>query len=111
MSTHKKNIKRQNTFDEKLYAVMEVLEKKRFNQDVAEEINIHPNSLSNWLRQYRNFGKKGLESNFDKKSLPWERTILNDFDYSLQFICHALPRLVHQYLSGGIFGLFTHINC
>ena len=63
MSTHKKNIKRQNTFDEKLYAVLEVLEQKRFNQDVAEEMNIHPNSLSNWLRQYRNFGKKGLESN------------------------------------------------
>lgn len=69
MSTHKKNIKRQNTFDEKLYAVMEVLEKKRFNQDVAEEMNIHINSLSNWLRQYRNFGKKGLESNFDKKDV------------------------------------------
>ena len=66
MSTHKKNIKRQNTFDEKLYAVMEVLEKKRFNQDVAEEMNIHLNSLSNWLRQYRNFGKKGLESKYDK---------------------------------------------
>lgn len=37
---------------------MEVMEKKRFNQDVAEEMNIHPNSLSNWLRQCRNFGKR-----------------------------------------------------
>ncbi|ANU09296.1 hypothetical protein BBH88_02595 [Planococcus antarcticus DSM 14505] len=29
-------------------------------------MNIHPNSLSNWLRQYRNYGKKRLESNYDK---------------------------------------------
>ena len=66
MSVRNKNRKPQNTFEEKVYAVMEVLEQKRLNRDVAEEMNIHPNSLTNWLRQYRNFGKKGLESNFDK---------------------------------------------
>lgn len=45
---------------------MEVPEKKQSNQNVSEEMNVHLNSLSNWLKQYRNFCKKGLESNYDK---------------------------------------------
>lgn len=57
----KKESGKQTSYAQKLAAVQEVLEKKRHIQEVAEELGIHPNSLTNWLRKYREKGPEGLQ--------------------------------------------------
>ncbi|TAA72789.1 hypothetical protein D2909_04150 [Planococcus salinarum] len=57
----KKESGKQTSYAQKLAAVQEVLEKKRHIQEVAEELSIHPNSLTNWLRKYREKGPEGLQ--------------------------------------------------
>jgi transposase-like protein len=52
--------KKQTSYDKKIEAVQEVLVNKRHKQEVAEELGIHLNSLTNWLRLYREKGADGL---------------------------------------------------
>ena len=59
MGNQKKSGK-QSTGEQKLEAVREVLEKNRHKQDVANEMDVHINSLTNWLRIYREKGPEGL---------------------------------------------------
>lgn len=57
----KKESRKQSSYAQKLAAVQEVLEKDRNVREVAEELDIHPNSLTNWLRKYREKGPEGLQ--------------------------------------------------
>lgn len=57
----KKQSGKQTSYEQKLIAVQEVLEKKRHVQEVAAELGVHPNSLTNWLRNYREKGAEGLQ--------------------------------------------------
>lgn len=59
MASQKKS-KKQTSYDKKVEAVQEVLINKRHKQEVAEELGIHLNSLTNWLRIYREEGAEGL---------------------------------------------------
>lgn len=64
-----KTRKRQSSYEQKLYAVNEVREKKRHKQDVAKELEIHINSLTRWLQQFREHGPEGLLTHYDKPDL------------------------------------------
>ncbi|MFC7364271.1 MULTISPECIES: transposase [Bhargavaea] len=55
-----KEAKPQKTFEERLRAVSEVLEKKRKKGAVAREFGVHPNTLKNWLDAYEESGEEGL---------------------------------------------------
>ncbi|WP_342513203.1 transposase [Sporosarcina sp. FSL K6-1522] len=57
---NEKKRKRQLSFEQKLYAVQEVLEKGRHKKDVASELDIHINSITNWMKIYREKGENGL---------------------------------------------------
>lgn len=59
MAAQKKSGKH-TSYEQKLAAIREVQEKKRHKQEVAEELGIHLNSLTNWLRIYREKGPEGL---------------------------------------------------
>jgi transposase len=59
MIKKKKRI-RQLSFEQKHYAILEILEKGRHKKDVAAELEIHINSLTNWIRIYREQGLDGL---------------------------------------------------
>ena len=69
MDIRPKTRKRQSTYEQKLHAINEVREKKRHKQDVAEEMNIHINSLNLWLKQFREHGPEGLQSHYQKPNL------------------------------------------
>ena len=64
-----KTRKRQKTYEQKLYAVNEVREKKRHKHDVSLELEIHINSLTIWLKQFREHGSEGLLSHYEKPDL------------------------------------------
>ncbi|QFF99859.1 hypothetical protein PB01_14070 [Psychrobacillus glaciei] len=69
MNIRKKTRKRQNSYEQKLFAVNEVRLKNRHKQDVAEELDIHINSLTKWLKLYREHGEDALLSNYEKPDL------------------------------------------
>lgn len=48
MAAQKKSGK-QTSYEQKLEAIREVQEKNRHKKEVAEELGIHLNSLTNWL--------------------------------------------------------------
>ncbi|WP_192797467.1 transposase [Psychrobacillus glaciei] len=69
MNIRKKTKKRQLTYEQKLFAVNEVRLKKRNRQDVADEMEIHINSLTGWLKLYREHGEDALHSHYEKSDL------------------------------------------
>lgn len=75
----KKTRKRQNTYEQKLFAVNEVRLKNRHKHDVAEELDIHINSLPNWLKLYREHGEGALLSHYEKPDLMEHTEELNRF--------------------------------
>ncbi|MBD7984896.1 transposase [Sporosarcina sp. Sa2YVA2] len=54
--------KQQASFEQKKYAVLEILEKGRHKNEVAIELDIHKNSLTNWINIYKEKGMDGLRS-------------------------------------------------
>lgn len=69
MNIRKKTKKRQLTYEQKLFAVNEVRLNKRNRQDVADELEIHINSLTGWLKLYREHGEDALLSHYEKSDL------------------------------------------
>lgn len=62
MDIKNKKPKRRHSFKNKKYAVLEVIEKGRHRKDLADELDIHINTLSNWIRIYKEKGLDGLRS-------------------------------------------------
>lgn len=58
-----KKRKKQLTFDQKCRVIQDVLEKGRHKKDVADEWGIHVNSITNWVRIYKEKGLDGLRPN------------------------------------------------
>ena len=56
----KKDRKRILSFEQKCTIVKEVLEENRPKTDIAAEHQIHVNSISNWIRIYKEKGVEGL---------------------------------------------------
>ncbi|VDG96962.1 Transposase [Lysinibacillus sphaericus] len=56
----KKGRKRTLSFEQKCTIVKEVLEENRHKKDIAAEHQIHINSISNWIRKYKEKGVDGL---------------------------------------------------
>nr|WP_144929302.1 helix-turn-helix domain-containing protein [Paenibacillus bovis] len=54
--------KRQSSFEEKCRVVQEILEQGRHKKDVAEDYQIHINTINNWIRAYKAKGVNGLRS-------------------------------------------------
>lgn len=53
--------KQHNTFDEKLYAVKQVIYGNRPRMDVAIEMQVTLATLTNWLKRYELNGSEGLK--------------------------------------------------
>ena len=47
----------QTTKKQKIYAIQEVLEKGRGRKEVAEELNVSVNSITTWIRKYKEAGE------------------------------------------------------
>ena len=60
MDNQNRNRKRQSTYEQKVYAVEEVLKKGRHRKDVASELDIHVNSLGLWINKYKTDGPSAL---------------------------------------------------
>lgn len=59
---HGQNRKRyiQTTPEQKMYAVQEVLKNGRRRKAVAEELNVSVNSITTWIRKFKEAGENGL---------------------------------------------------
>lgn len=77
MHIRKKTQKRQNTYEQKLFAVNEVRLNNRHKHDVAEELGIHINSLTRWLKLYKEHGEDALLSHYEKPDLIKQTEELN----------------------------------
>ncbi|QUG42972.1 transposase [Psychrobacillus sp. INOP01] len=52
----------QTTQEQKKYAVQEVLKNGRGRKAVAEELNVSVNSITTWIRKFKEAGENGLSS-------------------------------------------------
>ncbi|MFJ7828369.1 transposase [Psychrobacillus sp. NPDC096623] len=52
----------QTTQEQKMYAVKEVLQRGRGRKEVAEELNVSVNSITTWIRKFKEAGENGLTS-------------------------------------------------
>jgi transposase len=52
----------QTTIEQKVYAVQEVLHSGRTRKELAEELNVSVNSITTWLRKYKECGENGFSS-------------------------------------------------
>lgn len=50
----------QTTQEQKMYAVQEVLKNGRGRKDVADELHVSVNSVTTWIRKYKEDGKNAL---------------------------------------------------
>ncbi|MER2078657.1 transposase [Psychrobacillus psychrotolerans] len=50
----------QTTQEQKIYAVQEVLKNGRGRKDVADELHVSVNSVTTWIRKYKEDGKNAL---------------------------------------------------
>ena len=53
----------QTTQEQKMYAVQQVLKNGRGRKEVAEELNVSVNSITTWIRKYKEAGENGLTAN------------------------------------------------
>jgi len=90
MYIRKKTKKRQLTYEQKLFTVNEVRLNKRNRQDVSEELGIQINSLTGWLKLYREHGEDTLHSHYEKLDLIEHTEELNRLRVDLrQFFGHT----------------------
>ena len=52
----------QTTQEQKMYAVQEVLQNGRVRKDLANELNVSVNSITTWIRKFKNAGENGFSS-------------------------------------------------
>ncbi|MEK3980248.1 transposase [Psychrobacillus sp. FSL K6-2836] len=52
----------QTTQEQKMYAVQEVLKNGRGRKELAEELNVSVNSITTWIRKFKETGKNGITS-------------------------------------------------
>ncbi|SDO30272.1 Transposase [Psychrobacillus sp. OK028] len=52
----------QTTQEQKMYAVQEVLQSGRGRKEVAEELNVSVNSITTWIRKFKEIGENALTS-------------------------------------------------
>lgn len=52
----------QTSCEQKLYAVQEVLLKKRTRKEIATELNVSINSITTWIKKYKEYGENGFTS-------------------------------------------------
>lgn len=52
----------QTTCEQKLYAVQQVLEAGRVRKEVAEELNVSVNSITTWIRKFKEHGDHAFSS-------------------------------------------------
>ncbi|MDI2587622.1 helix-turn-helix domain-containing protein [Psychrobacillus sp. NEAU-3TGS] len=52
----------QASCEQKLYAVQEVLLEKRSRKDIATELNVSVNSITTWIKIYKEYGENGFTS-------------------------------------------------
>lgn len=50
----------QTTQEQKMYAVQEVLKNGRGRKEVADELHVSVNSVTTWIRKYKEDGKNAL---------------------------------------------------
>ncbi|TQR12295.1 helix-turn-helix domain-containing protein [Psychrobacillus soli] len=52
----------QTSCEQKLYAVQEVLLKKRPRKEIATELNVSVNSVTTWIKKYKEYGENSFIS-------------------------------------------------
>jgi len=53
----------QTTQEQKMYAVQQVLKNGRGRKEVAEELNVSANSITTWIRKFKETGENGFIAN------------------------------------------------
>lgn len=62
MYIRKKLPKRHSSFETRVYAIRQVVEKQRSNREVADELGVHIHSVRHWVNNFKKNGEAGLES-------------------------------------------------
>ncbi|WP_419959819.1 transposase [Psychrobacillus sp. BM2] len=52
----------QTTQEQKMYAIQQVLKNGRGRKELAEELNVSVNSITTWIRKFKEAGENGFSS-------------------------------------------------